>query len=83
MPVHPTPERPASSPASAAPPAATAQTVPVRRFWPLLPVAAAMAVVFALWWPGAPAVLHALVGTAALVVTATVVVLLDGRRSDR
>ena len=42
-----------------------------------------MAVVFALWWPGAPAVLHALVGTAALVVTATVVVLLDGRRSDR
>lgn len=60
-----------------------AQTVPVRRFWPLVPVAVALAVVFAVWWPDAPAVLHALVGTAALVVTATLVALLAGRRSNQ
>ena len=58
-------------------------TVPVRRFWPLIPVAVALAVAYALWWPDAPAVLHALVGTAALVVTATVVVLVASRRPDR
>lgn len=54
--------------------------VPARRFWVLIPVAAFLMVAFHFWWPDGPAVLRALVGTVALIVTATVVVLIDGRR---
>ena len=70
-------------PNPSAPAPAPDKTVPVRHFWPLIPVVVALAIAFRLWWPDAPPVLRALVGTAAMVVTATVVVLVAGRRSTR
>jgi hypothetical protein len=75
MPDSPTPDSPMPGRPADAP-----TTVPARRFWVLVPVALLVFVLFAFVWPDAPGAVRALVGTAALIVTATVVVLVDNRR---
>lgn len=55
-------------------------TVPARHFRVLIPVAVVLALVFHFWWPTGPGVLRALVGTVVMVVAASAIVLLHGRR---
>jgi hypothetical protein len=74
MPDSPTPDSPTPGRRTAR------TTVPARRFWVLVPVALLVFALFAVVWPDAPGAVRALVGTAALIVTATVVVLVDNRR---
>lgn len=73
MPDSPAPDHPANPP----------RTVPIRRFWVLLPVAALLFALLTFVWPDVPGPLRALVGTAVLIATATVVVLVDNRRPPR